>query len=335
MNLSTLQVSLTILIVSVMFTEMVMFLSSAKEHPKFIDVYNTLERFATVYNWCHLKEPGHCHICHLLLVVSSSSDVTQATDETAPIICKLINRRLDPVLKRRLESFLLQLTAQNVAFSGRGFFQINRKIVTSLAVTVITNLRVLHPAVYGYHTEVPIKGKPCLVLVYGYHTEVPIKDKPCLVLGRYKYRESYTLQCTDITRRVLHPAVYGYHTEVPIKGKPCLVLGRYKYRESYTLQCTDITRRVLHPAVYGYHTEVPIKDKPCLVLGRYKYRESYTLQCTDITRRVLHPAVYGYHTEVPIKGKPCLVLGRYKYRESYTLQCTDITRRCLSKANRV
>ncbi|KAG8271043.1 hypothetical protein J6590_070853 [Homalodisca vitripennis] len=30
-----------------------------------------------------------CHICYLLMIVSSSSDVTQAADETAPIICKL------------------------------------------------------------------------------------------------------------------------------------------------------------------------------------------------------------------------------------------------------
>ncbi|KAG8306177.1 gustatory receptor [Homalodisca vitripennis] len=84
-----------------------------------------------------------CHICYVLLIVSSSSDVTQAADETSPIICKLINRRLDPVLKRRLESFLLQLNTQNAAFSGRGFFQINRKMLTSLAATVITNLVIL------------------------------------------------------------------------------------------------------------------------------------------------------------------------------------------------
>ncbi|KAG8266048.1 hypothetical protein J6590_080193 [Homalodisca vitripennis] len=34
-------------------------------------------------------------ICYLHLVVSLSSDVTQAADETAPIICKLINQDLD------------------------------------------------------------------------------------------------------------------------------------------------------------------------------------------------------------------------------------------------
>ncbi|KAG8330052.1 hypothetical protein J6590_072675 [Homalodisca vitripennis] len=81
-----------------------------------------------------------CSICYLLLIVSSSSYVTQAADETAPIICKLINRDLDPVLKRRLESFLLQLNTQNVVFSGRGFSQINRQILTKIATAVTTNL---------------------------------------------------------------------------------------------------------------------------------------------------------------------------------------------------
>ncbi|KAG8255606.1 gustatory receptor [Homalodisca vitripennis] len=81
-----------------------------------------------------------CHICYLLMIVSSSSDVTQAADETVPIICKLINRHLDPVLKRRLESFLLQLSTQNVALTGRGLFQITREMLTTMAATVTTNL---------------------------------------------------------------------------------------------------------------------------------------------------------------------------------------------------
>ncbi|KAG8258580.1 hypothetical protein J6590_027671 [Homalodisca vitripennis] len=80
-----------------------------------------------------------CHICHLLLIVSSSSDVTQAAEETAPITCNIIKRGLDPVLNRRLESFLLQLSTQNVAFSGSGFSQITRKMLNSL--TAIQELR--------------------------------------------------------------------------------------------------------------------------------------------------------------------------------------------------
>ncbi|KAG8279463.1 hypothetical protein J6590_104900 [Homalodisca vitripennis] len=81
-----------------------------------------------------------CNICYLVLIVSSSSDVTQAADETVPIICKLINRHLDPALKRRLESFLLQLNTQNVVFSGRGLFQITRQTLATMAGTVTTNL---------------------------------------------------------------------------------------------------------------------------------------------------------------------------------------------------
>ncbi|KAG8270979.1 gustatory receptor [Homalodisca vitripennis] len=91
-----------------------------------------------------------CDICYLLTIVSSSSDVTQAADETAPIICKLINRHLDPVLKRRLESFLLQLTTQNVAFTGRGLFQITREMLTTMAATVTTNLVIL----IQFHAEI-------------------------------------------------------------------------------------------------------------------------------------------------------------------------------------
>ncbi|KAG8290435.1 gustatory receptor [Homalodisca vitripennis] len=64
-----------------------------------------------------------CHICYLLQIVSSSSNVTQAADETSPIICKLINKDFDAGLKEQLESFLLQLAAQNVDFLCRTEFQ--------------------------------------------------------------------------------------------------------------------------------------------------------------------------------------------------------------------
>ncbi|KAG8270726.1 gustatory receptor [Homalodisca vitripennis] len=76
-----------------------------------------------------------CHICYLVLVVSSSSDVTQAADETAPIICKLINKNLDAGLRKQLETFLMQLSVHNVVFSARGCFKINRRMLTTLAAT--------------------------------------------------------------------------------------------------------------------------------------------------------------------------------------------------------
>ncbi|XP_046683605.1 gustatory and pheromone receptor 32a-like [Homalodisca vitripennis] len=82
-------------------------------------------------------------ICYLHLVVSLSSDVTQAADETAPIICKLINQDLDAGLRKQLETFLMQLAVQNVVFSARGFFQISRRMLTTLAATVTTNAVIL------------------------------------------------------------------------------------------------------------------------------------------------------------------------------------------------
>ncbi|KAG8309947.1 gustatory receptor [Homalodisca vitripennis] len=83
------------------------------------------------------------HICYLLQIVSSSSDVTQAADETSPIICKLINKDLDGGLKKKLDSFLLQLSVQNVEFSAKGGFKINRQMLTTLAATVTTYLVIL------------------------------------------------------------------------------------------------------------------------------------------------------------------------------------------------
>ncbi|KAG8309943.1 gustatory receptor [Homalodisca vitripennis] len=83
------------------------------------------------------------HICYLLQIVSSSSDVTQAADETSPIICKLINKDLDTGLKRQLESFLLQLAVQNLEFSVKGIFNINRQMITIMAATVTTYLVIL------------------------------------------------------------------------------------------------------------------------------------------------------------------------------------------------
>ncbi|XP_046683346.1 putative gustatory receptor 28a [Homalodisca vitripennis] len=115
---------------------------------KFLDVTAKLFTF-----YCHLAYERHvslliiittlCHICYLLVVVSSSSDVTQAADETAPIICKLINQDLDAGLRKQLETFLMQLAAYNVMFSARGFFQISRRMLTTLAATVTTNLVIL------------------------------------------------------------------------------------------------------------------------------------------------------------------------------------------------
>ncbi|KAG8320241.1 hypothetical protein J6590_072695 [Homalodisca vitripennis] len=87
---------------------------------RFIDVCETLERFDHSLQLTPSRR--------WMTIVSSSSDVTRAADETSPIICKLINQDLDGGLKRQLESFLLQLAVRNVEVSAGGCFKINREI---------------------------------------------------------------------------------------------------------------------------------------------------------------------------------------------------------------
>ncbi|KAG8334490.1 hypothetical protein J6590_089095, partial [Homalodisca vitripennis] len=80
-------------------------------------------------------------ICFLCMVVSSSSDVTQASYETNTVVCKLITKtNLNPGLRKQLNSFLLQLTKKHFEFSAAGFFHVNRQMLTSMAATVATNL---------------------------------------------------------------------------------------------------------------------------------------------------------------------------------------------------
>ncbi|XP_046683347.1 gustatory receptor for sugar taste 43a-like [Homalodisca vitripennis] len=90
-----------------------------------------------------------CHICYLLLVVSSITDVTQAADQATPMICKLINQDLDDGLKRQLESFLQQLAVKQFEFSARGYFKISRQLLITMATTVATYLVVL----IQFHTQ--------------------------------------------------------------------------------------------------------------------------------------------------------------------------------------
>ncbi|KAG8295239.1 hypothetical protein J6590_084247 [Homalodisca vitripennis] len=122
-----------------------------------------------------------CSICYMLLIVSSSSDVTKAADETAPIICKLINRRLDSVLKRRLESFLLQLNTQNVEFSGRGFSLINRQILTTIASAVTTNLSITSK-------QVKLKCRDCEKEFHGSCLRMSKADIVCISVDGLVWR---------------------------------------------------------------------------------------------------------------------------------------------------
>ncbi|XP_046681762.1 gustatory receptor for sugar taste 43a-like [Homalodisca vitripennis] len=83
-------------------------------------------------------------ICFLCMVVSSSSDVTQAAYETNTVICKMTTtKNVNPGLRKQLNSFLLQLTKKHFEFSAAGFFHVNRQMLTSMAATVATNLVIL------------------------------------------------------------------------------------------------------------------------------------------------------------------------------------------------
>ncbi|XP_046681363.1 putative gustatory receptor 28b [Homalodisca vitripennis] len=82
-------------------------------------------------------------ICYAILVANSSTEVTNSADNTAVMICKLINRDLDQSFRNQLEGFLLQLPHHNARFSARGFFQIHNETLTSMAGAVTTYLVIL------------------------------------------------------------------------------------------------------------------------------------------------------------------------------------------------
>ncbi|KAG8315291.1 gustatory receptor [Homalodisca vitripennis] len=83
------------------------------------------------------------YICFLVVFVNSSTDVTNSADETGQMICKLINKDLDPILSKQLEGFLLQLPHHNARFSALGFFQIHNETLTGMAGAVTTYLVIL------------------------------------------------------------------------------------------------------------------------------------------------------------------------------------------------
>ncbi|XP_046666490.1 putative gustatory receptor 28b [Homalodisca vitripennis] len=79
----------------------------------------------------------------LVLVALSSSGVSEAAGETAPLIRKQINMELSSDLREQLKSSLLQLLNKRVEFSAAGFFQINKQTITSMAAAVTTYLVIM------------------------------------------------------------------------------------------------------------------------------------------------------------------------------------------------
>ncbi|XP_046684412.1 putative gustatory receptor 28b [Homalodisca vitripennis] len=83
------------------------------------------------------------HIYYVVVLVNSSTDVTNSAEETSQMICKLINSNLDPVLKKQLEGFLLQFPHHNARFSALGYFPIHKETLTAMAGAVTTYLVIM------------------------------------------------------------------------------------------------------------------------------------------------------------------------------------------------
>ncbi|XP_046685198.1 putative gustatory receptor 28b [Homalodisca vitripennis] len=83
------------------------------------------------------------NICYVVLLLNSSTVVTNKADETGQTICKFINKSMDPELRNQLEGFLLQLPHHNARFSARGCFPLNNETLTAVAGAVTTYLVIL------------------------------------------------------------------------------------------------------------------------------------------------------------------------------------------------
>ncbi|XP_046681292.1 gustatory receptor for sugar taste 43a-like [Homalodisca vitripennis] len=82
-------------------------------------------------------------MCYIVLLLNSSTDVTSKADDTGPMICRMINTGLDPILRKLLEGFLLQWRHHNARFSAFGCFQIHNETLTVMAGAVTTYLVIL------------------------------------------------------------------------------------------------------------------------------------------------------------------------------------------------
>ncbi|XP_046679802.1 uncharacterized protein LOC124367194 [Homalodisca vitripennis] len=83
------------------------------------------------------------HVAHLVLLTRPSTIMTELADETASVICKLMNMDLDPLLVELLEEALLLLRKHNARFSGLGFFPIHNSTLTGMAGAMTTYVVVL------------------------------------------------------------------------------------------------------------------------------------------------------------------------------------------------
>ncbi|KAG8306188.1 gustatory receptor [Homalodisca vitripennis] len=83
------------------------------------------------------------HICYVVVLINSNTDVINSADETGTLIAKFMNKDLDPIVKIQLEGFLLQLPHQNARFCALGYFPIHNETLTAMAGAVATYLVIL------------------------------------------------------------------------------------------------------------------------------------------------------------------------------------------------
>lgn len=83
------------------------------------------------------------HFSLIVFLVLPSHDLTAAANETAQIVCKLVNRDLSSELKEQMDSFLLQLLHHNTTITAMGFFPVRKHILVSIAGAVTTYLVVM------------------------------------------------------------------------------------------------------------------------------------------------------------------------------------------------
>ncbi|KAG8314786.1 gustatory receptor [Homalodisca vitripennis] len=78
-----------------------------------------------------------------ILFNSPSTSVVELADETAPMICKLINTDLDPTLENCLKEFLLQLRNHKPKVSSKGFFHVHNSCLMGMTGAVTTYMVIL------------------------------------------------------------------------------------------------------------------------------------------------------------------------------------------------
>ncbi|KAG8320561.1 gustatory receptor [Homalodisca vitripennis] len=133
------------------------------------------------------------YVSYLVLLVHSGTLLAELADETAPMICKLINTDLDPTLVKCFEGFLLQLGKNKPRLSGLGFVDVHNSTLTGMAAAVTTYLVVLIQWRY-------LRGPRPVAVALSYHTE-PIFDRFLLQTNEKhvnKIENSYIPRCPEM-----------------------------------------------------------------------------------------------------------------------------------------